>query len=138
MPSLEAAPPEWRVNDVCLLASVSTALCGSDTLGVAVGPRQFFADQPLARADVFRAMHQRVQLCQDSQTESALLRESLGVSRINHIRRVHGHTLLSRERQAAEIFVEVGKGPMRDPFKDSQRTAWNKPRSVPAVTIGGK
>ena len=40
-----------------------------------------------------RAMHERVQLCQDPQTESALLRESLGVSRINHILRVHGHTI---------------------------------------------
>ena len=27
-PNLDAAPPEWRVNDVCLLASVSTAACG--------------------------------------------------------------------------------------------------------------
>ena len=44
-----------------------------------MGPRQFLADQLLAKADVIRAMHERVQLCQDPQTEFAL-RESLGVS----------------------------------------------------------
>ena len=54
-----------------------------------MGPRQFIADQLLAKADVIRAMHERVQLCQDPQTEFALLRESLGVGRINHILRVH-------------------------------------------------
>ena len=51
---------------------------------------RFIADQLLAKADVIRAMHGRVQLCQDLQTEFALLRESLGVSRINHILRVYG------------------------------------------------
>ena len=52
-------------------------------------------------------MRERAQLCQDSQTEFALLREGPGVSRINHILRVHSHTIL-QERQPAEIFDEVG------------------------------
>ena len=69
---LDAAPPEWRVNDVRLLASVTTAARGSITRGAAVG------DHLLAKADVIRGMHERVQLCQDLQTEFALLRESLG------------------------------------------------------------
>ena len=104
---LNAAPPEWRVRDVQNMAKVSTAIAGSITLGVAVGPRQFIADQLVAKADVIRAMHERVQLCQDPQTVFALLRESLGVSRINHILRVHGHTIL-QEQRAAEIYDEVG------------------------------
>ena len=53
-------------------------------------------------------MHERVQLCQDPQTEFALLRENLGVSRINHILRVHGNTIL-QEKRAAEIHHEVGQ-----------------------------
>ena len=53
-------------------------------------------------------MHDRVQLCQDPQTEFALLGESLGVSRTNHILWVHGHTIL-QERRAAEIYDEVGR-----------------------------
>ena len=53
-------------------------------------------------------MHERVQLCQDPRTEFALLRESLGVSRINHILRVHGHTIL-QEQRAADIYDEVGQ-----------------------------
>ena len=73
-----------------------------------MGPRQFIADQLLAKADVIRAMHERVHLCQDPQTEVALLRECLGVSRINHILRVHGHTIL-QEQRAAEIYDEVGQ-----------------------------
>ena len=44
----------------------------------------------------------------DPQTEFALLRESLGVSRINHILRVHGHTIL-QEKRATEIYDEVGQ-----------------------------
>ena len=32
LPNLDAAPPEWNVYDVCLLASVSTVACGSNTL----------------------------------------------------------------------------------------------------------
>ena len=71
-------------------------------------PRQFIADQLLAKADVIRALHERVQLCQDPQTEFALFREGLGVSRINHIPRVHGHTIL-QEQRAAEINDEVGQ-----------------------------
>ena len=54
------------------------------TLGVAVGSRQLLTDQLLSKPDVIRATHERVQLCQDPKTEFAL-RESLGVSRINHI-----------------------------------------------------
>ena len=52
-------------------------------------------------------MHERVHLCQDPQTEFAF-RESLGVSRINHILRVHGHTIF-QEQRAAEIYDEVGQ-----------------------------
>ena len=99
LPNVDAAPSEWKVNDLCLLASVSTVACGSNTLGVAVGPRQILADQLLANADVVRAMHERVQLCQDPETEFALLRESLGV-------RV-GHSIL-QEQRAGEIYDEAG------------------------------
>ena len=76
-------------------------------MGVAVEPRQYLVDQLLAKADVIRATHERVQLCQRPQTEVALLRESLGVSGINHILREHGHTIF-QEREAAKIFDKVG------------------------------
>ena len=62
-----------------------------------------FTDQLLAKASVIRAMHERVQLCQVPQTVFALLSESLGVSRVSHILRVHGHTILNEE-EAAQIF----------------------------------
>ena len=55
--------------------SLSTAVHGHVTLGVAVGLRQYIADQLLAKADVICAMRERVQLCQDPQTEFALLHE---------------------------------------------------------------
>ena len=41
-----------------------------------VEPRQFIADHTLAKADVIRTMHERAELCQDPQTEFALIRES--------------------------------------------------------------
>ena len=64
-----------KIDEVRLHASVSTVAAGSTTLRVAEGPRQFITDQLLAKADVIRAMHARVQLCQDSQTDFALLRQ---------------------------------------------------------------
>ena len=51
-------------------------------------------------------MHDRVQLCQDPQTVFALLRESLGVSRI--ILRVHGHTILEEQRPA-DVRNDIGQ-----------------------------
>ena len=69
LPNLDAGPPEWRDNGVCSLASVTTAAHGSITLGVAVGPRHYTADQLLAKSDVSTAIHGRVQLCRDPQTE---------------------------------------------------------------------
>ena len=104
----DAAPPEWKNGNVRSLARTSAVTAGSVTLGVAVGSRQFITDKLLSKADVIRAMQERVQLCQDPQTEFALLRESLGVSRINHILRVHVHTILE-EQSAAEVYDEIGK-----------------------------
>ena len=92
------------------LASVSTVTAGSTTLGVAAGPRQFIADQLLAKADVIRAMHERVQLCRDPQTEFALLRESLGVSRINHILRVRGHAILQEQSKSRSAQASLESG----------------------------
>ena len=71
-------------------------------------PRQYIADQLLAKADVIRALHGRVQLCQDPQAEFALLRQSLGVSRVKHILRVHSHTIM-QEKRAAEVYGELGQ-----------------------------
>ena len=79
---LDAAAHEWRIHDLQSMAKVSTVTAGSIRPGVAVGPRQHIADQLLGEADVVQATPERVQLCQDPQTEFALLRESLGVSRI--------------------------------------------------------
>ena len=105
---LDAAPLEWMIRNVQNMSRVSTVTAGSITLGISVGPRQFFGDQLLGKADVIRAMHERVQFYKDPQTEFAFLRESLGVSRINHILRVHGHTIL-QEQRAAEVCDEVGQ-----------------------------
>ena len=59
---LDAAPPEWNIGDVRSLAKTSAVTDGSITLGVAVGSRQFVTDQLLSKADVIRAMHERVQI----------------------------------------------------------------------------
>ena len=55
------------------MAKNSAITDGSITLGVACGSRQFITDQLLSKADVIRAMHGRVQICSDPQTEFALL-----------------------------------------------------------------
>ena len=101
-----------------------------------MGPRQYIAGQLLATADVIRAVHERVQLCQDPQTEFALLRECLASA----------ESTASSERTVTQFFkrdkppkssMRLGKGPLRDSFRHSQRTALNKPRSVPASRVLG-
>ena len=103
----ERTPQKTEV--ICYLEDVGAAL------GVAVLLRQFIADQLLAKADVTRAMHERVQVCQDPQIEFALLRESPGVRRISQNLRVNGHTIL-QENWAAEIYDEVGQGSLERLF----------------------
>ena len=49
-----AAPPDWNINDVRPLASVSTAVHGNATRGVAVRPRLCVTDHLLVKADVIR------------------------------------------------------------------------------------
>ena len=73
---LHAVPPDWRNGDVRSMAKTSAVTDGSITLGVAVGSRQFIAEKLLSKADVTRATHERVQLCQDPQTEFPPPRES--------------------------------------------------------------
>ena len=90
-------------------------------------PRQYVADRLLAKAAVIRAMHDRVQVCQNPYTEFALLRENLGVSRISHILRVQGHTIL-REAEAANIFDHGGQRSLERRFprtSHAQRTLWS-------------
>ena len=77
-------------------AAVSLASKGADTLGVATGPARFVAEQLYRKTKVVKAMHERLQVCQDPQTESVLARGSLGVGRVNHILRVRGHALAER------------------------------------------
>ena len=74
------------------------------TFGAAVGPRRRIADVVVAKADVIRAMHEPAQFCQGPQTEFALIRESLGASRADHIFSVYGHIPFWK------TFDEVGQG----------------------------
>ena len=96
----------WQVERISTLAAVSLASVGTLTLGVVTGPATAVADQLLQKTKVVQAMHERVQLCQDAQTEFVLARQSLGVSRVNHILRVHGHAAVVSS-SAGQAFDEV-------------------------------
>ena len=79
-------------------------------LASSVGPRWCVANQLQPEADVIRAMHERVQLCQGPQVESDLIRESLSVSRVTHIcpsARAHDP---GRGKRSQKNFDEVGLG----------------------------
>ena len=71
-------------------------------------------------ADVIRAMHERAQLCQDPQTEFAL-RESLGVSRINNILRVHG-TQSFRNSELQKSTTKLDRGLSKGSSRVSRST----------------
>ena len=92
--TLDAHAAEWQVPTVQQLAAVSTAACPSVTLGVATGPQAALEAQIQQKVEVVRAMHERVAIASDPQTERVLDRECLGVGRVNHILRAHGDQLL--------------------------------------------
>ena len=107
---LDAAPPEWRIGDVQNMAKTSAVADGSTTPGVAVGPRQYIVDQLLGQS------RRRSQLCQDPQTELALLRESRGSQPHQpHPAGSWPQTIL-QEQRAAEIYDEVGQRSLERPF----------------------
>jgi len=105
----------WRLEEVRSMASVSLASEGCKTLGVAVGPPEAVAEQLDEKAKVVKAMHERIQICQDPLIEFILLRESLGVGRVNHILRVHGYELAERGGAAA-VYDGVGRASMERLF----------------------
>ena len=69
---LDAAPPSGESATCRIWPKPQQSPRGCMTLGVAVGPRQHIADQLLAKADVIRAMHESVQLCQDPRKQNLL------------------------------------------------------------------
>ena len=82
-------------------------------------------------------MHERVPLCQDPQTEFAILRESMGVSRINHILRVHGHTILQEQRAAENLRRGWAAASRTALPRSSRRTVRGKRHSVQASPESG-
>ena len=87
---------EWRVEEVAQQAKVCTAAEANLTLGVATGGLEGIEAQVLEKAKVVSAIQTRIEVCQDAQTQHVLNQQSLGVSRVNHILRVHGHALASQ------------------------------------------
>ena len=69
------------------------------------------------------------------QTEFALLRESLGVSRVNYILRVHGHTIL-QEQRAAEVHDEIGQRSLEQLFPGL--TKYKRPSAQASLELGSK
>ena len=115
--NLDVAPPEWRIGDVRSLAKTSFVTAGSNTLGVAVGSRQFITDQLLSKADVIRAIHERVQLCQDPG------------SRPHH----------PGGKMQRRFTAKLGNGPLNGSSLVSRRTARHKKPSVQAsLGLGSK
>ena len=90
------------------MAKTSAVTDGNITLGVAVGSRQFVTDQLLSRADVIRAMRERVQLAKIRRQSSPSFGRvwELAVSTTSW--RVHGHTILE-EHSAAAVFGGIGQ-----------------------------
>jgi len=88
---LDQESAAWQTGLGKEKATILFASEGTLTLGVATGPRDVIIEQLDRKTRVVKAMHERVQLCQNPQTEFVLARDSLGVGRVNHILRVHGH-----------------------------------------------
>ena len=97
---LDAAPPEWRIGDVHNIARVSRATAGSV---ISSWPRQTSSGRCT-----------KVSISSGPQSDFALFRESLGVSRINHILRVHGHTILHTKDSSVRSTFSAGQSGIGD------------------------
>ena len=127
---LDAPPPEWKIDDVQLMATVSTVTAGSTTLGVAVWPRQFIAHQLLAKADVIRAMHERVQLCPGPADRILLSNGKVLVSVVSTTFCECTATRSCRRSELLKSTTRLGRDLFRGYSQDSQKTAWCKPHSA--------
>ena len=112
---LERHSGEWKLEQIRAKASVALASSGTNTLGVATGPSHAVTTQLHEKTKVIKAMHERVHVCQDPQREYVLMRESLGVGRVNHILRVHGHQL-AEQGGATATFDGVGRASLERLF----------------------
>ena len=87
----------WRLDEVRALADVRSANESTLTLGVSTGPQEAVQSQMELKCQVVRSMHDRIGMCQDTQSEHVLMSQSLGVGRVNHILRVHGARLCGKD-----------------------------------------
>jgi len=90
---------DWQVDFLQTQATLTSA--GSEegmvTLGIVTGHQKAVVHQVAQKRQVVQAMYQKAEVCQDAQTEHVLGRQSLGVSRLNHVLRVHGHNLHTQD-----------------------------------------
>ena len=113
------------------MAKVSTVIAGSITFGVAVGPGQHIADQFLAKADVIRALHERVQLCQDRRQN--LLSNKKVLASAASI--TFCECTATRSCRSNEPLV--GQRSSRGSSQVSRKTAWYRPQSAQASPESG-
>ena len=124
----------WGIAAVQELASVSTADVGQMTLGVATGPVEALRRQLAQKAKVVEAMHEKVAICADVQTEHVLCRQSLRVGRVNHILRVQGHDL-ALEHAPLDAFDSLAKETMDRLFPGLEPEGYQQ--ASLAASLGG-
>ncbi len=132
--TLEANAQAWELDEVRRLAQVSTADEASLTLGVTTGPSGAVREQLAQKVKVVRAMHERIAICADTQTEHVLSRQSFGIGRVNHILRVHGHEL-AQEAHPLEAFDAVTESAMDRLFPGL--TPEGREQATLAASVGG-
>ena len=107
---LVAHSAEWQLDAVRSLAAVLTPQDAGPTLGVVTGSVEVVKSQLEKKQRVVQAMQSRVAICRDVQAEHVLNRQSLGVSRVTHILRVHGRRL--QQAGALAQFDQMTSGEM--------------------------
>ena len=124
---LQAAPVDWRMEEVAGLARVLSAADPSVTLGVATGPAGGVRKQVEDKAKVVQAMADRIGVCSDAQTEHVMFKQSLGVCRLNLILRVHGGAL-DQQGNTLLPFREATRGGAEKVVSDRTETHGNNTR----------
>ena len=100
---LDAATPEWKIGDVRSLAKTPAFTAGSIAFGIAVGSPQFIMHQLLSKADVIRAMHERIR------RQSSPSFQKVWASSVSTASCGFTATKILEEQRAAAVYDEIGQ-----------------------------
>ena len=128
---LNAAPPEWKVDDVQNMATVSTVTAGSTTLGVAVGSDSSLQGPALGQRR--HSSHARnVSSCVRTRRQNLLSSAKVSESAASTTSSECTATRSCRRNEPLKSTTRLDSDLLRGSSRVSRKTSWYRPHSAHA------